>query len=81
MKFGLGWWTQSCSSLSFFVKRRVAPLEPEEIEFLFGFPKDHTRGISRIERFRSLGNSFQIHTVAYHLSVLREMFPDGIESV
>jgi len=59
-------------------RHRVAPLEPEEIEFLLGFPKDHTRGISRTERYKSLGNSFQVHTVAYHLSVLREMFPDGM---
>jgi len=59
-------------------RHRVAPLELEEIEFLLGFPKDHTRGISRTERYKSLGNSFQVHTVVYHLSVLREMFPDGM---
>ncbi|CAA6665546.1 unnamed protein product [Spirodela intermedia] len=40
---------------------KVAPLEPGEVEMLLGFPKNHTRGggISRTERFRSLGNSFQ----------------------
>ncbi|ONM40356.1 DNA (cytosine-5)-methyltransferase DRM2 [Zea mays] len=59
-------------------RHRVAPLEPDEIEFLLGFPKDHTRGINSTERYRSLGNSFQVHTVAYHLSVLREMFPNGM---
>ncbi|CAN6374415.1 unnamed protein product [Urochloa humidicola] len=57
---------------------KVAPLEPDEMEFLFGFPKDHTRGISRTERYRSLGNSFQVDTVAYHLSVLKDMFPQGM---
>ncbi|XP_062217067.1 DNA (cytosine-5)-methyltransferase DRM2-like [Phragmites australis] len=57
---------------------KVAPLEPDEMEFLLGFPKDHTRGISRTERYRSLGNSFQVDTVAYHLSVLRDMFPHGM---
>lgn len=59
---------------------KVAPLEPDEIEMLLGFPRDHTRGggISRTERFRSLGNSFQVNTVAYHLSVLKDIFPNGI---
>ena len=56
----------------------VAPLEPDEMEFLLGFLKDHTRGISRTERYRSLGNSFQVDTVAYHLSFLKDMFPQGI---
>jgi hypothetical protein len=40
--------------------------------------KDHTRGISRTERYRSLGNSFHVDTVAYHLSVLNDMFPQGM---
>ncbi|KAL6011496.1 DNA (cytosine-5)-methyltransferase drm2 [Asimina triloba] len=59
---------------------KVAPLEPDEIEMLLGFPKNHTRGggISRTERYRSLGNSFQVDTVAYHLSVLKDLFPNGI---
>lgn len=59
-------------------RHKVAPLEPDEIEFLLGFPKDHTRGITTTKRYRSLGNSFQVDTVAYHLSVLREMFPNGM---
>ncbi|KAK9117178.1 hypothetical protein Sjap_016125 [Stephania japonica] len=61
-------------------KNKAAPLEPDEIEMLLGFPKNHTRGggISRTERYRALGNSFQVDTVAYHLSVLKEMFPNGI---
>ncbi|KAK1308521.1 DNA (cytosine-5)-methyltransferase DRM2 [Acorus calamus] len=59
---------------------KVAPLEPDEIEMLLGFPKDHTRGggSSRTERYKSLGNSFQVDTVAYHLSVLKDLFPNGI---
>jgi len=56
----------------------VAPLEPDEMEFLLGFPKDHTRGINTTERYRSLGNSFQVDTVAYHLSVLKDMYPQGM---
>ncbi|XP_076938877.1 DNA (cytosine-5)-methyltransferase DRM2-like [Bidens hawaiensis] len=61
-------------------KNKVAPLEPDEVEMLLGFPKNHTRGggISRTDRYKSLGNSFQVDTVAYHLSVLKEIFPRGI---
>lgn len=60
-------------------KHKLAPLEPYEYEILLGFPRDHTRGcISRTDRYKSLGNTFQIDTVAYHLSVLKNMFPNGM---
>ncbi|KAJ1703280.1 hypothetical protein LUZ63_003059 [Rhynchospora breviuscula] len=59
-------------------QNRVAPLEPDEVEYLLGFPRDHTRGWSRTERYKSLGNSFQVDTVAYQLSVLRDLYPNGI---
>ncbi|XP_037446653.1 DNA (cytosine-5)-methyltransferase DRM2-like [Triticum dicoccoides] len=59
-------------------KNKVAQLEPDEMESLLGFPRDHTRGIVKTERYRSLANSFQVDTVAYHLSVLRDMFPNGV---
>lgn len=61
-------------------RNKLAPLEPDEVEMLLGFPKNHTRGggISRTDRYKSLGNSFQVDTVAYHLSVLKEMYPNGI---
>jgi site-specific DNA-cytosine methylase len=48
------------------------------MEFLLGFPKDHNKGINRTERYRSLGNLFQVDTVAYHLSVLKDMYPRGM---
>jgi site-specific DNA-cytosine methylase len=59
-------------------RNKVAPLEPHEVEVLLGFPMHHTRGISRTDRYKSLGNSFQVDTVAYHLSVLKDMFPHGM---
>uniref|UniRef100_A0A0E0F1N4 TNase-like domain-containing protein n=1 Tax=Oryza meridionalis TaxID=40149 RepID=A0A0E0F1N4_9ORYZ len=59
-------------------KNKVATLEPDEMEFLLGYPRNHTRGVSRTARYRALGNSFQIDTVAYHLSVLRDIFPNGM---
>ncbi|TVU02932.1 hypothetical protein EJB05_51546, partial [Eragrostis curvula] len=59
-------------------KNKVAPLEPHEMELLLGFPPDHTRGITKTQRYRSLGNAFHVDIVAYHLSVLKELFPDGM---
>ncbi|KAM7509141.1 hypothetical protein LguiA_019594 [Lonicera macranthoides] len=61
-------------------RNKVAPLECDEVEMLLGFPRNHTRGggISRTDRYKSLGNSFQVDTVAYHLSVLKDLFPGGI---
>lgn len=43
-------------------KNKLAPLEPDEVEMLLGFPRNHTRGggISRTDRYKSLGNSFQV---------------------
>ncbi|CAN7121335.1 unnamed protein product [Brassica rapa subsp. narinosa] len=62
-------------------QNKAVPLEVNEIETLMGFPIYHTRGgggISRAERLKSLSNSFQVDTLAYHLSVLKPLFPDGI---
>ncbi|KAG4939194.1 hypothetical protein JHK84_045390 [Glycine max] len=43
-------------------RNKVAPFEPDEVETLLGFPRNHTRGggISRTDRYKSLGNSFQV---------------------
>ncbi|PWA68187.1 hypothetical protein CTI12_AA312620 [Artemisia annua] len=41
-------------------KNTVAPLEPDEIEQIMGYPRSHTRGPSKTERFKGLGNSFQV---------------------
>lgn len=58
---------------------QLAPLEPHEMELALGFDIGHTRGSStRTERVRSLGNAFQTDTVAYHLSVLKNLYPNGI---
>ncbi|VYS66907.1 unnamed protein product [Arabidopsis thaliana] len=61
-------------------KNKLAPLDADEMEKLLGFPRDHTRGggISTTDRYKSLGNSFQVDTVAYHLSLLKPLFPNGI---
>ncbi|VVB17555.1 unnamed protein product [Arabis nemorensis] len=60
-------------------KNKLAPLEPDEMEKFLGFPRDHTRGVTKTDRYKSLGNAFQVDTVAYHLSVLKPLFPNGIK--
>jgi hypothetical protein len=59
-------------------KNKVTPLEPHEMEVLLGFPKGHTRSMGFRERRRALGNSFQVDTVVFHVSVLKDMFPNGM---
>ena len=57
----------------------LVPLEFHEIEFILGFDRDHTCGTScPTDCLHCLGNSFQIDTIAYHLSVLKTSYPDGI---
>ncbi|CAM6092876.1 unnamed protein product [Calypogeia fissa] len=57
----------------------LAPLTPDEIETCLGFDVSHTRVLySPTDRVRVLGNSFQVTTVAYHLSVLRPIYRNGI---
>ncbi|KAF3431243.1 hypothetical protein FNV43_RR25973 [Rhamnella rubrinervis] len=74
--------TQECRkfNLVWIGKNKAAPLEPSELETLLGFPEGHTRGggISTTDRYKALGNSSQVHTVAYHLSVLKDQFRNGI---
>lgn len=58
---------------------QVAPLEPHEIELLLGYDHEHSRGVSTItDRYEALGNSFQVNTVAYHLSPLKTLYPHGV---
>ncbi|KAJ8423708.1 LOW QUALITY PROTEIN: hypothetical protein Cgig2_016459 [Carnegiea gigantea] len=44
-------------------KYKVAVLEPDEMEMLLGFPTNHTGGVD---------------SVSYHLSVLKSIFPSGV---
>ncbi|KAL3688232.1 hypothetical protein R1sor_014541 [Riccia sorocarpa] len=59
---------------------KLVPLSPEEVERCLGFDVDHTRMLySPVDRIRVLGNSFQVNTVAYQLSVLRSRYPQGMK--
>ncbi|CDO98719.1 unnamed protein product [Coffea canephora] len=59
---------------------KLAPIEPEDAERIFGYPVHHTRsaGFILADRLSSLKNCFQIDTLAYHLSVLKSLFPGGL---
>ncbi|PWA84093.1 S-adenosyl-L-methionine-dependent methyltransferases superfamily protein [Artemisia annua] len=67
-------------SLMWVGRNRLAPLEPESVERILGYPLNYTQtdGLSVGERLHSLKHSFQTHTLGYHLSVLKSLFPDGI---
>ncbi|OIT02947.1 PREDICTED: probable inactive DNA (cytosine-5)-methyltransferase DRM3 [Nicotiana attenuata] len=59
---------------------KLAPVAPEQIERILGYPESHTRnaGFSLMERLLSLKHCFQIDTLAYHLSVLKSLYPGGL---
>ncbi|KAL2504656.1 S-adenosyl-L-methionine-dependent methyltransferase superfamily protein [Abeliophyllum distichum] len=61
-------------------QHKLAPLEPEHLERIMGYPVRHTQatGFSTTERLESLKHSFQTDTLAYHLSVFRSLFPEGL---
>lgn len=59
---------------------KLAPLEPEHLEQILGYPPRHTQGtdMSLQDRLESLRNCLQIDTIAYHVSALKSMFPRGL---
>ncbi|KAL3505574.1 hypothetical protein ACH5RR_030956 [Cinchona calisaya] len=61
-------------------RNKLAAIEPEVLELILGYPVHHTRSVpsSLTERLLSLESCFQIHTLAYHLSVLKYLFPGGL---
>ncbi|GBG84768.1 hypothetical protein CBR_g39145 [Chara braunii] len=56
----------------------LTPLTPEQMELVMGYPKWHTCDMTHQNRYKALGNAFQVHTVATHFSPLKAKFPDGI---
>ncbi|KAL6864758.1 hypothetical protein ACP4OV_015909 [Aristida adscensionis] len=61
-------------------QNKLSPLEPHQVERILGYPHNHTNlfGISPSERFATLKYAFQTDTLSYLLSVLKDMYPDGI---
>lgn len=58
---------------------KLAPLEPEHLERIMGYPLHHSQvaGFGLPERLTLLKHSFQTDTLGYHLSVLRHLLPEG----
>lgn len=71
-----------CSSLNlvWVGRNKLGPLEPEYLERILGYPLNHTKVAenSLMERLMSLKYCFQTDTLAYHLSVLKPMYPEGL---
>ncbi|KAL7171312.1 hypothetical protein ACSBR2_036044 [Camellia fascicularis] len=59
-------------------KNKVAPVEPDEMEVVMGFPRNHTRGVSRTERYKTLGNTFQARFAEGNDRKRLCLFPGGI---
>ncbi|CAK9328897.1 unnamed protein product [Citrullus colocynthis] len=59
---------------------KLAPIEPEQLERVLGYPVNHTQDAesSSMERLQYLKYCFQTDTLGYHLSVLKPMFPEGL---
>lgn len=59
---------------------KLAPVEPQHLESILGYPPNHTQfdDINLNERLESLRHCFQTDVLGYHLSVLKSMFPDGL---
>ncbi|XP_059448487.1 probable inactive DNA (cytosine-5)-methyltransferase DRM3 isoform X3 [Corylus avellana] len=59
---------------------KLAPVEPEHIECILGYPLKYTQAAenSLIERLKLLKYSFQTDTLGYHLSALKSMYPGGL---
>ncbi|XP_060212846.1 probable inactive DNA (cytosine-5)-methyltransferase DRM3 isoform X2 [Lycium barbarum] len=59
---------------------KLAPVGPEQIERILGYPENHSRlaGMSLMERLLSLKHCFQIDTLAYCLSSLKSLYPGGL---
>lgn len=59
---------------------KLAPIEPEHIECILGYPPKYTQAAenSLIDRLKLLKYSFQTDTLGYHLSALKSMYPGGL---
>ncbi|KAL5202588.1 hypothetical protein ABZP36_013540 [Zizania latifolia] len=58
---------------------RLRPLEPHQIEQILGYPRNHTNLFTLSpDRIAAMKYSFQIDTLCYLLSVLKDLYPDGL---
>ncbi|KAI4303079.1 hypothetical protein MLD38_038752 [Melastoma candidum] len=61
-------------------KYKLAPMEPYQLESILGYPSNYTEsaGSCSSERLGYLKQCFQADTLGYHLSVLKPIFPGGL---
>lgn len=59
---------------------RLSPLQPNQLERIFGYPSNHTGlfGLNPQDRIAAMTYAFQTDTIAHLLSVLKDMYPDGL---
>ncbi|PKA48908.1 DNA (cytosine-5)-methyltransferase DRM2 [Apostasia shenzhenica] len=70
----------SMMNLVWIGENKLGPVAPNEMECILGYPNQHTEvfGMELDDRMRVLKDCFQINTLAYHLSTLRNVFPEGV---
>lgn len=59
---------------------RLGPLQPIQMERILGYPSNHTNlfGLNPPDRIAAMKYAFQTDTIAYVLSVLKDIYPDGL---
>ncbi|KAF0923125.1 hypothetical protein E2562_003346 [Oryza meyeriana var. granulata] len=59
---------------------KLSPLEPQQIERVLGYPRNHTNlfGLNPQDRIEAMKYSFQTDTLCYLLSVLKDLYPHGL---
>lgn len=59
---------------------RLSPLDPQQVERILGYPRKHTNlfGLNLQDRIEAMRYSFQTDTLGYLLSVLKDLYPDGL---
>uniref|UniRef100_A0A453JQ49 SAM-dependent MTase DRM-type domain-containing protein n=1 Tax=Aegilops tauschii subsp. strangulata TaxID=200361 RepID=A0A453JQ49_AEGTS len=59
---------------------RLGPLQPNQMERILGYPSNHTNlfGLNPPDRIAAMKYAFQTDTIAYLLSVLKDIYPDGL---
>jgi len=59
---------------------RLSPLQPQQLERILGYPSNHTNlfGLNPRDRIAAMTYAFQTDTTAHLLSVLKDVYPDGL---
>ncbi|CAL4895839.1 unnamed protein product [Urochloa decumbens] len=68
------------SNLIWVGRDKLSPLEPRQVERILGYPQNHTNlfELNHSDRFAAMRYAFQIDSLSYFLSVLKDQFAHGI---